>query len=343
MNYVVVVERSGQQHVQKVLLGADQPVMVGRAWQNTIIVDDEYIDASHLRFSVNDDGVISVADLDTKNGTRMNKRSLSNVLCYSVGEKISIGESSVTLYETKTSVAPALKHDTVHTVSRVFGSFFWVLIATLGLGVSLLASAYWDSSKEATSESLVQVFLGFGVGVFVWSLLAGVVGKLFRDETYVKLHWILICILTLLSVVFTLIVDILRFNLDTDISNIVLEKCVYVCLLALLAYGTFSLSTRMGTSKKLAFSSVLALLPVVFSLITPMLAEQHETWSHRASVKRINQPPALFFRQPVTLDTHIQNTDALFAKLDAQVEANELATQSSIEINDGSVQITAID
>ncbi len=346
MNYVVVVERSGQQQIQKVSLCLEQQVVVGRAWQNTIVVNDEYIDASHLRFSVNEDGVISVADMNTKNGTRLNKRTLTGEVYYTVGERMTIGESSVALYEMQTTVTPALKHDAVHTVSRVFGSLFWGFIATLGLGAGLLASAYWQSPAEATSEVLVLSILGFGVGAFVWSLLAGVIGKLFRNETYVMLHWILLCILAILTTIFTFLTDILRFNLDTDLSNVVLENGVYVCFLALFAYGTFSLSTRMGRARKLTFACVLALLPVVFSLITPMLAEEHETWSYATSVKRINQPPALFFRTPITLETHIRKTDALFAKLEAQVNAGESTTLGIINLIDnieGPVQFTAMD
>lgn len=346
MNYVVFVEagRNGQQQIQKVSLSPEHPIAIGRAWQNNVIINDEYIDASHLTFSVNDDGSIYVADLCTANGTRLNKRSITGKLPYTIGEKLFIGESSVALYEMQTNVAPALKRDAVHTISNAIGSTAWVFVATVALLASLVASVYWQGFSEATGETVLNAIFGFGFAALIWCLLAGIIGKLFRNETYVKLHWIFASILSVMSVALTMLADILRFNLDTDISNVLLEQGVFVGLLALFAYGTLSMSTRLSTRKKLSCVSIIALAPVVIALIDPLLTEEHDTWTDTASIQRISQPPALFFRMPVTLNEHISTTDTLFTKLEEQIREQAPEAPDSnddTEIIGNPIQITS--
>lgn len=76
-----------------------------------------------------------------------------------------------------------------------------------------------------------------------------------------------------------------------------------------------------------------------------MLAEEHEKWSYQASVERINQPPALLLRNSVTLDAHIRNTNAVFARLDAEVKASASATRDNAhdsEVDDEAIQMSGL-
>jgi len=346
MSFVVVTETSGQRQIHPVSLSPSKPVLIGRAWQNDVIVNDEYIDASHLQLSMSEDGSIKVTDLGTRNGSRLVKRRVEGESRYTLGSPIVIGDSSVVLHDTEAAVVPAQKLDTAHVASRIFNSFSWVLVATLVAAAGLIGAAYYTNSIQATSEVLTNDLMGFSIVAAVWCLLAGFVGKLFRHRTYLKLHWVLACLSISLSVVVTLLVDILRFNLDSNPSEVALVHGSQAILILLFAYATFSLSTQLGRTKKLAGACVFALLPVVFNLVNPLLAEEHERWTSAAGVNRLNQPPELFFGEPITLQAHIRKTDSLFAELDAKVKA-EASDPGSLEIgNDGmgeDVQITGMD
>lgn len=329
MSHVAVVEKNAQQHIQKVSLTSDGPISVGRAWHNDIIISDEYIDASHLQVSIDLEGKITVRDLDTKNGTQFGKRSVTGKFAYAVGSRISIGDSTVTFYDVESEIVPAVKHDTAHVAARKYSSIGWFIVASLAACVGLVAATNWLDTAEATSEALVSNLLAFTMSALIWSLLAGFIGKLFRHNTYLKLHWIFICAISVLYVVMSLVLSILRFNLDSELSETVFQYGLNAGIIVIMAYGTLSLSTRIGRRKKLVIASVLCILPVLASLITPMLAEDHDTWTSNAIVQRVDQPPAFFFRKPVTLEVHIQNTDALFTKLDAQVADSTFVQQGN--------------
>ncbi len=320
MSHVLVVDTADQQQIHRLTLTEGQSLVVGRSWQSDIIINDEFVDAQHLQLSVDERGLITATDLDSRNGSRLSKKLLTNPLEYQLGARITLGESTITLFDAEEVVTPATKQDAVHKLSRVFSSFFWVTVATLLLGGALYVGARWGESTELTSESLVQLYLQHGIMIFGFSVVAGFVGRLFRNKTYFKLHWSFLCIVVATSVLIALIADVLRFNLDTATANSVLMDGQVLVLLAIVVYGTLSLSTRIGFAGKGFLAIVLASLPLMFSLSKSMLAEEHEMWTYSASVERINQPPSLFFRKPITIAEHISGTETLFAELDAEIE-----------------------
>ncbi len=346
MSFVVVTETSGQQYIHKVSLSPSKPVLIGRAWHNDVIVKDQYIDACHLQLSMTEDGTIQVSDLGTKNGSRLIKRRIEVESPYTLGSAITIGDSSVALYDTEAAVAPAQRLDSVHLASRIFGRFSWVFAASLAAAAGVIGSAYYVNSAEATSEMLAGDLLGFSIIAIVWCLLASFVGKLFRHKTYAKLHWLLVCVSFAIFVLVTLLVDLLRFNLDSDTAEAVLVNGSHAILIVLFSYATLSLSTRLRFTKKLAGACVFALLPALFNLATPLLEKEHERWTDSATAERVNQPPALLLAKPIALQMHIQKTDLLFAKLDAQVEAQASDTDTlnkTINSTGTTVHISGID
>lgn len=57
-----------------------------------ITADDRYMSGRHLRF-INEDGVISIEDLHTKNGTRLNGREVTEKTNISNGDILKMGHS----------------------------------------------------------------------------------------------------------------------------------------------------------------------------------------------------------------------------------------------------------
>ena len=51
MNIVVVSSTGGRKQVQKVRLDEDRAITVGRAWQNDIVLDDEYVDPEPVSYT----------------------------------------------------------------------------------------------------------------------------------------------------------------------------------------------------------------------------------------------------------------------------------------------------
>ncbi len=336
MNLVIVVESNNKQHIEKTCLKPGEPITIGRAFQNDVIVDDEYLDANHLEISCDNNEQIIINDMGTRNGTRVRKEKILEPSRYDLGSKITFGESTIVIHDMEELVAPALKHETVHTVARVYSSFGWVLLAAIFAVVGILAESYFVESEQTKSEKLVERLIGNGIVVVGWSLTAGLVGHILRQQAYLKLHFILLCFFIAISPVLIALANIVSFNLDTNLSSAILTDIPMSAGIILLIYGTLSLSTRLNIHKKCGLTGLLAISPIVFSLVTPMLAEDHEKWYNYASVDRVDQVPSLLFREPVTLNGHLTKTERLFAKLDAQIDdKNALDTPTDEISKDG--------
>ncbi len=320
MNYVVTVQTGSVRQIEKVEFTAEKPIVVGRAFDSDVVVDDDYMDARHVEFALDDEGRVLVRDLDTQNGTLIAKKNIGEARVYDFQSEIFSGESTITLHKLDAEVAPALKRETVHAIERKFGSVLWTLIATVVASAGIVLSVTLVEFDEVNKQLLVDSFLMVGVAVLCWCLFAGVIGKLFRHKSYLKLHWSLSCVVFGVSAVFSLLADVLSFNLDSSFWHVVLGYISVGLAVWLLIYGTLSLSTRLRMNKKIIASTLMAVFPAVVGSGVPMLAEDHENWTELAYVARVNQPPALLFRQPTSLVAHIENTEALFTQLDREVE-----------------------
>lgn len=329
MNYALIVENSGQRSIHKVVLNPDESIAVGRAWQNDIIVDDEYVDARHIEISSSSEGQLSIEDLNSRNGTHVDRAAIAAKTGYPSGSVINLGETTIMLHQVETDVAAALARDAVHSANRAFGTLAWVLVASLLAGLAALLNIYWLSTEEVNSELLATGFLGIAVLFCAWCLIAGMVSKIFRNKIFGKLHWIFISLLFTLQVFSNLLLDFLRFNLDSSISDTLLTDGILVASLCLLVYGALSLCTRIAKSSKLATTCTLIAMVLIFKYITPMLADEHELWTANANISRVNLPPKLLVVAPTTLEKHSQKTSDLFTELEKKVSIANAASLNS--------------
>lgn len=323
MKLALVLNRQGQQQIQKVSLVHGSPVSIGRGWQNDIIVDDEFVDSEHARLSLADNNEMTLEDLGSENGTLVGTRKISASVIDS-GTSISVGDTVIVVHDTEAAVAPVVRRNSVRVFANRFNSVSGVVAATLVAGVSVLGSLYAMEGEAATGGRVLSAFLGAGSLILLWSLFAALVGKVFRNETNAPLHWVFVSIVMATMMFTTFIVDIVKFNVDSALANSVIDNVLTCGLIALVSYVTFTLSTRLSTGRKIAGVSLLALLPVAYNLLQPTLVEEHESWSSWANVNKLSHPPAYLFRKPTTLDAHLLAADDLFAALD-----DELATESS--------------
>lgn len=322
MNVVLVVRQSGQQQIEKISLTAESPVTIGRGWDNHVVVDDAYIDASHLQFSLDEQGRFCVEDLATQNGTQINRHRVSGSTPCESGTTIRFGDSTVTVFDENSPVMPALKRDLSHSFLNRFDSFSGLVFSLLIAAMALLFSNYVLSYMEATGEKNFSDILTLALFVGGWSLLAGFVGKLFRHETNIKLHIVHVCLLTAVSIMLIFVFDLIGFNFDSALIGAFASYAAICALITTFIYVTLTLCTRFSKTKRVAAASMMGFLIAAYTLVEPMLKEDHESWSYTPQDHQISQPPMLFFGQSTTLDEHIQTTDLLFVQLDREVRAS---------------------
>jgi hypothetical protein len=326
MNLALVLTHRGQQQIRKLVLQPHQPVTIGRGWHNEVIVDDEFADASHARLFLTESGGVAVEDLGTANGTHLGKKVISDRVDLRSGATVTIGDTSIAIHDTSVPVAPAVRRNSLRQFFSRFASAGGMLMATVIVAFALLMSIYTMNGFAVTGERVLSAFLGTGAFLVAWSVLAALIGKLFRNETNAALHWVFMSLVMAAVFLTGFVVDVFKFNLDSGLASTIIDNVLLAVLIATVAYVTFSLSTRLTTRNRLVAVGLLALLPVAYNLVKPLLVEEHEAWRYWAQVEHLNHPPAFLFRTPTSLDAHMSATDDLFAALDDDIKAAETSS-----------------
>ncbi len=70
------------------------PITIGRASAATLVVPDAQVSRMHARIDLSD-GVLSVFDLDSRNGTLVNARPISGPMPLAAGDEIDIGTTRI--------------------------------------------------------------------------------------------------------------------------------------------------------------------------------------------------------------------------------------------------------
>lgn len=325
MSHVLVVQYDGQKHVHKLQLSGESPISIGRAWDNDVIINDEYIDAQHIQLFLDDNSNPCIRDLESKNGSlvvknnKKQKTKLRGQSEFPLGSTVWLGDSSATLFDAATVVAPALSPNITTRVTDLFsfkgGAVLVGVLAVLGL----LFELFFQGTAEVTAELMATSVIGILIAIFGWSLLAGVVGKLLRHRAAIRAHWIFAGLFMVVAVLSVFALHVFHFNVNSGGVSALAESVLQVLLVLVFVYGTLSLATRFKTPSKMAMALCMSMTPIIMNVVVPQLKEDHKKWSYYADVAGGGMPPEFYFGKPVTVDDHIERTSELFAALDAQV------------------------
>ena len=325
MSHVLVVQFNGQKHVYKLQLSSESAITIGRAWDNDVIINDEYIDAKHIELFLDENGSPCIRDLESKNGSlvvknkKKKKQKLRGQTEFSLGSTVWFGDSSATLFDPATAVEPALSPNLATRLTNLFsfkgGAVLVGALAVLGL----LFELYFQGKAEVTSELIATSVIGVVGVIFGWSLLAGFVGRLLCHRAAIKAHWIFAGLFTVVAMLTTFALQIFYFNVNSNGVSALATHALSVLGILIFVYGTLSLATRFATPNKMAIALCISMTPIVSDVVVPQLKEDHKKWSYYADIAGGGMPPEFYFGNPVTVEDHIQRTSEIFAVLDAQV------------------------
>ena len=89
----VVIESGSRSWIQEVVVG--EPISIGRALENTIVLEDTGASRDHAVIERDDEGQHWLRDLESRNGTKLNGRFVKKALLRP-GDRIEIGATAIT-------------------------------------------------------------------------------------------------------------------------------------------------------------------------------------------------------------------------------------------------------
>ena len=92
----LLVVTAGSMAGTRIRLG-EAPVLIGRAEDATLVLDDDYASTRHARLTRNDDGTVYLEDLGSTNGTYLDRTRVVAPTSVPIGAPIRIGRTVIEL------------------------------------------------------------------------------------------------------------------------------------------------------------------------------------------------------------------------------------------------------
>lgn len=267
----LVLEISGHGHgeVRHVALTGAR-LTVGRAYDNDIIVADPYVAAHEMTLTHDgQNGGWTVADSGSENGVMLNGARLSTrAQNLKDGDALTIGRTSVHVYDRAHAVAPTLK---TMAKSRLFfwasnAAVTWILfiLATAALSLFAVAEVWSDQPGliAATGGGMAAI------AAIIWAGHWSLVGKLVVHRTRFREQMGIASAYLLLSTALTYVTYYVDYMTSGSLAAVVLNYAINGGMLVLLIYGTLGYATDMSRRKRFgsAFFFTAGLLGSIYAL-----------------------------------------------------------------------------
>ena len=312
----VILEINGK--VRDRVLITEQGITVGRSWDNDVIVKDDYVDPKQVRLSVDDGGLI-VEDLDSTNGTEISgKRINGSGALYQHGELIHIGDTALRLLKVEDDVSKTKKRSFWFNLVRTFKPLPLLLSLMVMTSLAHIFERWVYSTEIFSTADAVSVFFQAIFGVIAIAACFSIFNKLFKGHSSFKEHLILVCLISIFSLILSSIVWFIRFNLQQSSTGQILDISSGALTGALFIVGGLSYITQLSRMKVWILAAVCCAGFIYYDNVNEFTKEDHEKWTEYSDTENVVLPPAYLFKKPVKLDDYLESVDLIFDRLDAQ-------------------------
>ena len=311
-NYVVKISDKGGDRLERVRLVGNS-LSIGRAWGSDVVLQDKFVDAKHLKLTLEEGGVMVLADLATTNGSLVaGKQIRGESTAYRLGDPVRLGDTRLTIFDQSVGVEAASIRSSWFLMADKFKSFpALVALTLLALAISIFSE--WLLAKQPLDMGMATISM---VVVLVILLLCsatlGFISKLIRGESNIRALWVLACIGIVVVELVYLILLVFRFNIqDLQLAN-TLGALIFSAIACWLLVGIFTYTSHVTTRYKWLSSLLIVMTIYGFYRSDDLMKKDHQKWSASTVTEDTTLPPAFLWRDSVSLPEYQQQTDKLF-------------------------------
>jgi hypothetical protein len=171
---IEVLDSHGRYHSQHRLVGAGATCKIGRSLHCDIVLDDDHAAAEHTALTLREDGRVTVADLQSRNGTRVDTQRLNAAATTIDGGRLLIGRTHVRVRTIHTTLPPE------KLFRRDILQRHRTLLAMVGIVLTLGYAAFseWQEAPEQMARNafvaVLLVFAFMGAWIGLWALITRV-------------------------------------------------------------------------------------------------------------------------------------------------------------------------
>lgn len=323
---IVIQQLSRNNHVINSHLQQSNDVTVGRDYTCEQRLDDVYVDAQHIKVTYDEQGQISVNDLNSVNGMKLNGKRTQNA---NIGHNdvITIGRTRLRIFSANQPVIAAKQLNPLEdklewlSMKRVFTT---LLIAFIGITV---IDAYLTTYTEMEVGFLIQELTSVLVVLCVIPFSFGLLSVLNKKEARIISQFNVVLIGLLILECISVLLELAIFNFNSPNLVGLISKgitwLVYLIGFWFVMYLAFHQTQLKRNSIVLSISAIL----VVTTYLPDQFDERDFIFPARVSTSITS--PTFLIESPVTTNTFINNTESLFEVIASELnnEVVEIKTQ----------------
>ena len=288
-----------------------EKVSVGRAFDNQVILSDEFIDPHHVVIEQDQNGKILIADLNSTNGIRDESDLMVKSKVIESGDEFVLGKTHIRIFTIKHMVPDALALDSVDWAIKYF-SKNWITVGLFVVMSFLAVLGVWSRDVgELEARDYIETIFAVLVVALSMALIWGLVGRIVKHEMFFKVQLSIIAIYISLILCFEFIYEIILFNSMNYVASISVNTIVEVFLLATLFWFNMKVATNQENMHRWVIALILSIGLVSFSIFTEI--SERTTFSVNPYFISEMKPPLLRLDSGENLDEFLQEGETIYA------------------------------
>lgn len=205
---------------------------IGRAYNNDLVLADEYVAANHLRLYVEpEDGEWYVQVLDDCNDVLLNRRKITSSegpQRIHSGDALTLGRTRLGLFSEQHPVASPRKLMASRWQQGAAGIWLPILMLLGYVGTSVMLTQWMTRPVADPFKGIESALVAVLTVTLIWTGAWALVGKVFRNQANFLPQLLMVSVLSLVSVPLLLLPDWLMFTTNTVMAATVAEYVAYV-------------------------------------------------------------------------------------------------------------------
>ena len=237
-----------------------QPLTIGRALANDLVIDDPYADPRHARIARDENGALFIEDLGSVNGVVTNNARQRGFVPLAIGGEVRVGRTTIRLRDSEEALAPALVDEPAPVPARtaepiaprrsdVLGRLLATTRGRLSIiGATLVAFGFYTwfgSAARSSANDVTSTVMGFGMLIALWAAIWAVASRIVVHRSHFISHLAITAAFTLGALGLTVSADWLSFFFPDFFLGSTLTVLISLGLFAALIAWHLSLSSAM--------------------------------------------------------------------------------------------------
>ncbi|MDQ6831087.1 MAG: FHA domain-containing protein [Gemmatimonadota bacterium] len=305
---------------------ASVPATIGRGYGNDIIIDDPYVDPTHLRIIIDESGALVAEDAGSMNGLRSSSSSdrVARVtLCN--GTVLRIGRTTLRCYDPAESVTPAIPdaRSLRDEKTETSGAPAWLASPERRWGVVIavviieLVYTYTNTVERVSAAKLITAAVAVLLALVMWSGAWALAGRLASHRASFTSHLALASAVFGAGLVVSAIGEWLAFLWPAGAVSSILILPASLALLTGLVYGQLGIVSSMGRHRRIRVSA--AVIGSLLALAGVFALADQEKFSTKMNFAEQLKPVPARFVPTVSVDEFAKASRALRTAADANV------------------------